>query len=430
MDSRVDASGESVSTTTIAVDVTTFISAEEFALSRNAKRSELDPFARQSYTELLQSLLLYDDIVVMHPTMLHGATVDSFGERPWLLRYAMDADLVRPLDLKAEEVTACGTLDDALQRSLKREGDLLLRNFVTSAAKEIGARPSLLHQIAAWAAHQVDPQRLERNQHGVRITTRDGIEDDALGTWARAASVVLGDVLSPVGPDSVVPQVVSVLTRGLRYRCRAKAAGVTYQAHPTRRDFAVMCGLFQTGLGTDRAHELLDMIRGVSRGLAQELSYEEHLVQIVEFELPLLGGRLWRESEPGGHSESGWIRLVVDRIKAYREKCQPLREVVRSWVHAEQGNQLTAELRALASDLEGQLKGPEPGTEFAAMVRNVPSVGATVEGAPVMKHIHLAAGNTNQPTESDYVQFLYGEFIRAFGQSAKAGRTRSPKKRP
>lgn len=102
----------------LLVDVTSVIGAEDFILSQNHRAPPADPFARQCFAELVQSLIFMPKVFVAHPTIPSPRDVD-FGEQPWLLRALMRAGLLHPLRLDNDEWPAAVALEAAALRDLK-----------------------------------------------------------------------------------------------------------------------------------------------------------------------------------------------------------------------------------------------------------------------------------------------------------------------
>jgi hypothetical protein len=55
--------------TGVTIDVTTIIGAEEYILSRNQGRRPQDPFARDCFVEVVQTLIFNTNVYVVHPTL-------------------------------------------------------------------------------------------------------------------------------------------------------------------------------------------------------------------------------------------------------------------------------------------------------------------------------------------------------------------------
>src|SRR6266496_1138032 len=89
----------------IVLDVTSFISAEEFLLSQNHGAIPLDPFAQQCYAEVVQSLIFFDEVLVPHPTR-PDARPEDYGNQPRILRLLFELGIVRPLTFSGTETNA------------------------------------------------------------------------------------------------------------------------------------------------------------------------------------------------------------------------------------------------------------------------------------------------------------------------------------
>ena len=53
----------------VLIDVTSLIGAEEFILAQNNRRALGDPFGRQCFVEIIQSLIFMSRVYVAHPTL-------------------------------------------------------------------------------------------------------------------------------------------------------------------------------------------------------------------------------------------------------------------------------------------------------------------------------------------------------------------------
>ncbi len=65
----------------VLIDVTSIIGAENFILSQNQGTAPEDPFARQCFVELIQSLIFMSAVFVAHP-MLPDPRPEDYGEQP------------------------------------------------------------------------------------------------------------------------------------------------------------------------------------------------------------------------------------------------------------------------------------------------------------------------------------------------------------
>src|SRR3979490_1898039 len=82
--------------TDVLIDVTSLISAEDYLLSQNRHARPGDPFARQCFVEIIQSLIFMSRVSVA-PPVLYTPTPGDFGQRPLLLRSLMNAGVLTPL---------------------------------------------------------------------------------------------------------------------------------------------------------------------------------------------------------------------------------------------------------------------------------------------------------------------------------------------
>lgn len=93
---------------------------------------------------------------------------------------------------------------------------------------------------------------------------------------------------------------MATLARGIRYRARAGASGLTYQSHPMRRDFLLTFELAHGGAEGAYILDVIKVVRGIQTSLmtagGEPLAPR---LRILELELPLLGGRLWDSADVG-----------------------------------------------------------------------------------------------------------------------------------
>lgn len=82
----------------VLIDVTSLIGAEDFIRAQNGHREPVDPFGRQCFVEVIQSLILMSAVYIAHPT-LAAPRADDFGEHPRLLRALLTRGLVTALSL-------------------------------------------------------------------------------------------------------------------------------------------------------------------------------------------------------------------------------------------------------------------------------------------------------------------------------------------
>lgn len=414
--------------TEVLVDVTSIIGAEDFIAAQNRSSQPGDPFARQAFVELIQSLIFMDRVWVAHPVLTQPTAAD-FGAKPYLLRSLAEAKLLHPLQLDAHESSNAQTAEEAALQDLQSwQGSRALGQFIEQALTcddaMPGARNSLSKRIHGWSTFQAANVRVA-GHHADRITTSDGVEDDPFGAWARAASIVLRGPLQSMAPLGEEVYVAATLARGLKYRSRADAAGLSYQAHPMRRDFLLTFDLSREGAAEGVVLDVIKAIRGIHQSLATAASDSDtHRVQLLELELPLLGGRLWQATETGKVGEHEWIDLVVTRIADYRQKAADLRAAVARCVTDE-------DYLRLARDIDGAKKQllERLGLRKVALsaveqelVNGVASVAESVPGVPKVSGMWIGAraiGKQMTATGTPVQRFLYKEFYRAWKRAGR-----------
>jgi hypothetical protein len=74
-------------------------------------------------------------------------------------------------------------------------------------------------------------------------------------------------------------------------------------------------------------------------------------LQILELELPLLGGRLWDSADTGLMTDGDWIEFVADKIAEYRERAHDLRAAIEWCVTAEDYLRLVRDIDAVRHKL-------------------------------------------------------------------------------
>ncbi|MER7007737.1 hypothetical protein ABT297_32495 [Dactylosporangium sp. NPDC000555] len=411
------------------IDVTTIIGAEEFILAQNRGAKPLDPFARQCFVELIQSIVFMSKVVVPHPTLADPREVD-FGERPRLLRSLMSAGLIEPLHLNpAQWDEALAIEQSALARLQSGTGTRSVIAFIEQTLKvddQLRSRPrnDLSHRIRGWADFQAGHVRIP-GHHQDRINTSDGIEEDGFGHWARHAGAFLGGVIESVAPRDEAKYVMATLARGLKYRSRADGAQVIYQSHPLRRDFLITFDLQSRGASDEFVFETIQLIRGIKTSLSAAAG-DEHSrrAELLELELPLLGGRLWHPDE-AGHSlgEDAWIGLVTARIQQYREHSTELRRAIERCVTDEDYLRIARDIDGVRRQLLERLglRQVTLSPVERELVAGVASVAESVPGVPKVGGMWLglrSAGKQLKATGSPVQRFLYREFLLAWRRTA------------
>lgn len=415
--------------TSLLVDVTSVIGAEDYVVSQNHRTRPADPFARQCFAELVQSLIFMTRVLVAHPTLPSPRDVD-FGERPRLLRSLMRAGLLYPLRLEEDaQLAGAATLEDEALHDLKSwQGSRSVIRFIEQAiaCDSVAAdrAPAMATRIRNWSSFQAEKVRVA-GHHRDRITTSDGIEDDAFGVWARAAALTLEGALERIAPVDEGKYVMATLARGLKYRARAEAAGLCYQSHPMRRDFNLTFDLTRDGAGRNVVFDVIKAVRGIHESLAEAAGqHESHRIKLLELELPLLGGRLWRPAEVGRHPDPAWIDLVVDRIAQYRAGATELRRAIARCVTDEDFLRLARDIDSVRRQLLERL-GLRPVALSATereLVETVASVAQAAPGVPKMSGLWFgvrAVGKQFAFTGQPFQRFLYREFVGSWRRAAK-----------
>jgi len=411
-------------TGSVLIDVTSLIGAEDYVISANRTQRPLDPFARQCFVEVVQSLIFMADVRVAHPTLSSPRTED-FGSQPHLLQSLVRAGLLHPLRLDATQAeTARAAEAETLHHLTSAVGTRSVLQFVDQAILCDQAQPearfSMSARLTGWAEFQATKVRVV-GHHKDRITTNDGIEPDAFGIWARSAAVVLEKALEPVAPPGEGKYLMATLARGLRYRARADATGLCYQPHPMRRDFSVTFGLTRQGASNAAVLDVIQAVRGIQQSIADAAAGTEPVrVRLLELETPLLGGRLWRTTELGKHRDDLWTDRVVERIAAYRAEATDLRNAIAACVTEEDHLYLARDIERVRNRLLDSLglKRSDRSQVERDLVDGVASV-AQVAGVPMVTGLYFGikgagVGVARRFTGRPFEQFLYREFVRAW----------------
>ncbi|WP_081476153.1 hypothetical protein [Micromonospora maris] len=414
--------------TEVLVDVTSIISAEDFVVAQNRVSRPDDPFARQAFVELIQSLIFMERVWVAHPVLARPSAAD-FGGKPYLLRALADAGLLHPLQLDVDESSRVRDAEDlALHELQSWRGHKVLGQFIEQAVACDDALPdqrnSLSKRIHGWCAFQAANVRVA-GHHSDRIATPDGVEDDPFGAWARAASIVLRGPLQSMAPTGEEVYVAATLARGLKYQARADATRLSYQAHPVRRDFLLTFDLSTEGATETVVLDVIKAIRGIHQSLVTAADDSDtHRVQLLELELPLLGGRLWQAGEIGQMNDRAWVDLVVARIAEYRDKAADLRAAVARCVTDEDYLRLARDINGAKRQLLERLglRKVALSPVEQELVNGVASVTESVPGVPKVAGMWIGArvlGKQVTTTGTPVQRFLYKEFYRAWKRAGR-----------
>lgn len=416
--------------TDVVVDVTSLIGAEEFLLSQNRRDTPEDPFARQCFVEIVQSLIFMSQVYVAHP-VLHTPEPKDFGERPYLLRALVDAGLLHPLCLDQARQEASAALEASAVHDLQTvHGLTSMARFVEQAfvcdTAAAGGQDALSSRIRDWSAFQERQVRRVTGHHGERISTHDGVEEDAFGVWARAAAVMLGQALEGIAAPAQGDYLMATLARGMKYRARAEAAGVSYQSHPMRRDFSLTFDMTREGADESRVLDLIRSVRGIHTTLSRAAGPDEsHRVQLLQLELPLLGGRLWVPSETGRCDDRGWIELVASRIRRYRDRAADLRAAVERCVTDEDYVRLARDIEGVKRQLLERLglRRAELSAVERELIGTVASVGEVATGVPIVSGLWFGARALGKQFSfagaQPFQRFLYREFVGAWRRAGR-----------
>ena len=134
--------------TEVLVDVTSIIGADDFVAAQNRRAQPGDPFARQAFVELIQSLIFMNRVWVAHPVLTRPTAAD-FGTRPLLLRALAEAELLHPLHLDADESQAARTAEEsALQDLQSWQGSRALGQFIEQALTCDDAMPGTRNSLS------------------------------------------------------------------------------------------------------------------------------------------------------------------------------------------------------------------------------------------------------------------------------------------
>jgi hypothetical protein len=410
------------------IDVTSLTGVEEFILAQNNHRPLGDPFGRQCFVEVIQSLIFMSQVYVAHPVLALPRDTD-FGEQPRLLRALLARGLVTALRMDEPSWNSTLALEAAALKDLQSADGLgSVVRFFTQARlcdQTVPDEIALALRLHQWSDFQKSRVHSVAGHHTARIQTRDGIEDDAFGDWARAAAIVFGETLTDVSAPGTEAYLMATLARGIRYRARADAARVSYQSHPLRRDFLLTFELTRGGAGDSLILDVIQVVRGIQESLVTAGGEPlEPRLQILELELPLLGGRLWDTSETGRQSDESWIELVADRIADYRARAQELRDVIERCVTAEDYLRFSRDIAAVKTHLLERLglRTADLSPVERDLVDGVASVSHVVPGAPNVTGLWMGLRGVEKRhvfSGKPFQRFLYKEFVKAWKRSRR-----------
>jgi hypothetical protein len=412
----------------VLVDVTSLIGAEEFIVAQNNHRALHDPFGRQSFAEIIQSLIFMSEVYVVHP-MLAAPRETDFGVHPHLLQALLSRGLLRPLSFDQSSWLDVQTLEASAIRDLQSaNGFSSVMRFVTQArlCDEASSRAiSLSGRIRGWSEFEAAQVHGVPGHREARIQTHDGIEDDEFGDWAKAAARVLRETLVGVAASGAEARLMAALARGIKYRTRAQVANLSYQSHAMRRDFLLTFDLTRDGAADASILDVIKLVRGIQESLVT--AGDEALtprLKIVELELPLLGGRLWDSAETGRRPDIDWIELVADRIAEYREHARELRSAIEGCVIEEDYLRLVRDIAAVQQKLLERfgLRSIDLSPVERELVNGVASVTEAIPGVPKVSGLWISGrsiGKRYVYSGEPFQRFLYKEFVKAWKRAGR-----------
>lgn len=289
-----------------------------------------------------------------------------------------------------------------------------------------GSQTALSSRLRGWSTFQERKVRNTSGHHSDRIPTRDGVEEDGFGEWARAAAVILAGPLRDITASGQGKYLMATLSRGMKYQARAEAAEMTYQSHPLRRDFSLTFDLTRDGAGDDAVLDIIQAVRGIHDTLSHAAGQgDAHRLQLLELELPLLGGRLWEPDETGRLDDGRWIALVVQRVREYRERAAELRQAVERCVTDEDHLRLARDIEGVKDRLLDRLglRRAEMSAMEQELVNSVASVTQVATGVPAVSGLWLGARTLGKQFAfvgaQPFQRFLYKEFINAWKRAGR-----------
>ncbi len=412
----------SMSSGSVMLDVTSVIGAEEYIKSCAMHSLPGDPLALQAYAHLVQTVLLYDQVFVPHPTILASPTVDDFGTSPALLCALMKRDIIRPLCLTLTQTNQVSKDEEALIKWLQSNGAEVLSGYFDSLVKpEDATSPSTVtsQKLKAWVDYHEENVRSAPGHHVARIGTKHGVEEDEIGDFAGAFSNVFLHRFDHVALKPTA-YLVGFFLSALRYRVRANIAKMPYQAHILRRDFAISTDVNGSGYSHSHVMNLLDLVRGVHETLRSKAGSRDHeRIELLELRVPLLGGKLWTQEDTKRDPDS-FLALVVDRITEYRDKTAVLRNTVAA-IHDEDGaRQLARDFEAITQEvLEAcGLQRPEITETDTAIIEAGAAVSGAIPGVPNMKGLLITIPALVKRLvfsgSNPLRQFVYREYMRGW----------------
>lgn len=212
----------------------------------------------------------------------------------------------------------------------------------------------------------------------------------------------------------------------MKYRARAEAAAVSYQSHPMRRDFSLTFDMTRQGAEETQVLDLIQSVRGIHTTLSQAAGQDDaYRLQLLQLELPLLGGRLWTAGEIGSRSDQDWITLVASRIRQYRDRAADLRTAVERCVTDEDYLRLARDIDGVKRQLLERLglRRVELSAMERELVGTVASVAEAAPGVPKVSGLWFGARTLGKQFAftgaQPFQRFLYREFVDAWKRAGR-----------
>jgi len=306
-------------------------------MSEGMGHPSADPFASRVFTELMQDIFLYDHIYVPHPVLLYNCSKEDFGEEPRLLIELLDHGIVEPLNLSPSVSSRVEKDEKKLLSRLQKKGIEELEEYLAKAEKmdeqmrsqkQESSEGVTLSDLGKWSQYQSNQIRYMEGHHRARISTKNGIEPDRIGDFARSFNSYPLKKLDSLGEEQR-DYLVATLLRASRYRIRANIAEVPYHSHFMRTNFILNVSLRDSGVSEDDTRKIIEGIKGIQETIVKHAEKETPArAELFKIKVPLVGGNLWDKKDISRYANSpdSWIDFVVDSIDNYRKQTEFLRE--------------------------------------------------------------------------------------------------------
>jgi hypothetical protein len=171
---------------------------------------------------------------------------------------------------------------------------------------------------------------------------------------------------------------------------------------------------------------LIQSVRGIHTTLSQAAGQDDsHRLQLLQLELPLLGGRLWMPNEVGRRRDQDWIKLVASRIRQYRDRAADLRTAVERCVTDEDYVRLARDIDGVKRQLLERLglRRVELSAMERELVGTVASVAEATPGVPMVSGLWFGARTLGKQFSfsgaQPFQRFLYREFVDAWRRAGR-----------